>query len=81
MEQAACRGMAPAYPGEPDPFFPERGQALVGNQALITCFKCPVRVECDDYKKRTNTEFGIWAGKYSKRGGEDEDGDGDAADG
>lgn len=68
MDQAACQGMAPSDgDSEPDPFFPERGQAIVGNQAILACFGCPVRTECKDYKDRTGSDYGIWAGEYSKR--------------
>lgn len=65
MTQAACRDVP-----DPDMFFPEKGQALKGNDAIMICFSCPVRNECDDYQKRTDTRFGIWAGKYTKRHGE-----------
>lgn len=69
MEQAACSGMAPEDGSrEPDVFFPEVGQAILGNKAIITCFDCPVREECKDYKARTGTEYGIWAGEFSRRG-------------
>nr|DAK84380.1 MAG TPA: Transcriptional regulator [Caudoviricetes sp.] len=30
--------------------------------------KCPVRVECQDYRKRTGSTDGIWGGKTTKRG-------------
>ncbi len=71
MKDAACRGKAPSSPDEPDPFFPERGQAKLGNDAIITCFRCPVRAECDDYRKRTGSDYGIWAGRFTKRDAED----------
>lgn len=68
MTQAACRGMAPSD-GErqPDIFFPEQGQSILGNEAIITCFRCPVRQECRDYRDRTGSKFGIWAGEWSRR--------------
>lgn len=52
---------------EPDIFFPEQGQTIIGNQAIMACFGCEVRAECADYKKRTDSEYGIWAGNFSKR--------------
>ena len=60
MDQALCVGQ------EPEDFFPKRGQSV--NDALLSCFHCPVRVECDDYRTRTKSTFGIWAGKLQKRG-------------
>lgn len=73
MEQAACRDMAPSDgETEPDIFFPERGQTVLGNKAIMTCFTCPVRVECKEYRKRTDTEYGIWAGEWSRRGDADD---------
>lgn len=69
MEQAACKDMAPSDgESQPDVFFPERGQASLGNIAVITCFHCPVRAACDEYKERTGCTDGIWAGKYVERG-------------
>lgn len=32
------------------------------------CFGCPVRQECADYQKKTDSEYGIWAGDIVKRG-------------
>lgn len=63
MDQAACRDE------DPELFFPEKGQTDIGNAAIMVCFGCPVRRECDDYRNRTGTEHGIWAGTYTKRGG------------
>jgi hypothetical protein len=72
MDRANCAGMAPSDGDtEPDVFFPERGQAILGNEAILACFNCPVRAECKDYKARTGSDYGIWAGEYSKRGPED----------
>lgn len=63
MRDAAC--------GDEDPelFFPEKNETAKGNKAIMICFSCPVRRECEDYRERTGTEYGIWAGSYTKRGG------------
>jgi hypothetical protein len=52
---------------EPDKFFPERGHTAVANEAILACFGCKVRKQCDDYKERTGTEYGIWAGEFTER--------------
>lgn len=65
MEEAACKDV-----DDPDIFFPEKGQSAKGNEAIMLCFGCPVREQCDEYQKRTNTNYGIWAAKYTKRHGE-----------
>lgn len=64
MQDAACKDVE-----DPDMFFPEKGQAAKGNEAILICFECPVRDACDDYRKRTDTRFGIWAAKYTDRHG------------
>lgn len=33
----------------------------------MLCFTCKVRAECKQYKERTGTKHGIWAGEFSKR--------------
>lgn len=63
MSEAACKDT------DPDLFFPEKGETDKGNAAIMVCFSCPVRRDCEDYRTRTNTEYGIWAGSYTKRGG------------
>lgn len=50
-------------------FFPEKGQSAKGNDAIMLCFECPVRAECQDYRKRTGTNYGIWAAEYTDRHG------------
>lgn len=62
MSQAACREE------DPELFFPEKGETAKGNAAIMVCFGCPVRRNCEDYRDRTGTEYGIWAGSYTKRG-------------
>jgi hypothetical protein len=67
MKHAACRGKAPQNQGDPDPFFPERGESRVGNIGKTICFGCNVREQCEDYRQRTNSDYGIWAGKIQPR--------------
>lgn len=68
MENAACAGHAPnAREGEPDPWFPERGQAHVRKAGEEICRSCPVMFECIEYRDRTNTRYGMWAGIMAKR--------------
>lgn len=49
-------------------FFPEKGQAAKANQAIAACFACTVRVQCKRYREATKSEYGIWAGEFTKRG-------------
>lgn len=63
MREAACRTV------DPELFFPEKGQSARGNEAIMVCFGCPVRKQCDDYRKTTDTRYGIWAGQYTDRHG------------
>lgn len=68
MKQAACLGKAPNRRKDPDakdPWFPEKGEST--NTGKIICFTCPVREECDDYRKRTHSKEGMWAGKIEGR--------------
>lgn len=63
MTRAACAGKAPnkrADPKTPDPWFPGKGESH--NTGKIACFTCPVRAECADYRDRTDSRFGMWAG-------------------
>lgn len=62
MTEANCKDE------DPELFFPEKGETAKGNQAIMICFACPVRKECDSYRERTGTEYGIWAGSFTKRG-------------
>ncbi|HEY6018833.1 MAG TPA: WhiB family transcriptional regulator, partial [Candidatus Paceibacterota bacterium] len=62
QEKAACKDMDPAL------FFPERGKVITSNQAIITCFSCPVRMECFEWKTLSGSKEGVWAGQFSKRG-------------
>lgn len=36
----------------------------MGNEATMTCFVCPVKKECREYRKATNSQYGIWAGTW-----------------
>lgn len=68
MTRAKCAGKAPNVRENPDardPWFPGKGHSL--NTGKIICFTCPVRAECEDYKDRTKSEWGMWAGTIKKR--------------
>ena len=58
-----------------DAFFPTKGASQ--KEAKAVCARCPVRIECDDYAKRTNSTYGIWGGvirhRHKKELSEDED--------
>jgi len=62
MQKAACKDKNPSI------FFPEKGDSASGNEAILTCFGCSVRSDCIEYKRLTESDDGIWAGEYSKRG-------------
>lgn len=70
MNRAACKGLAPNLrenPAAKDPFFPGKGQSAT--EAQIICMtKCPVRDECEEFRARTQSKHGVWAGKLQKRG-------------
>ena len=68
QERAACRGVQ-----DPDIFFPQKNELHKGNEAITLCFSCDVRAECEMYRKSTRTQYGIWAGQYTKRTGTDDD--------
>lgn len=68
MEHAACAGHAPNKRENPeavDPWFPEKGQSP--NEGKKFCFTCPVRIECDEYRKRTGSKGGMWGGVIESR--------------
>ena len=74
MKRAKCAGKAPNVRQDPDardPWFPGKGHSL--NTGKIVCFTCPVRAECEDYKVRTGSTHGMWAGRMARR--DEEDGD------
>lgn len=48
-------------------FFPDKSKLVRANDAIMLCFTCKVRAECRDYKKRTNSKYGIWAGEFTRR--------------
>jgi len=58
-EYAACDGMAPTDPNEPDPFFPPMGGSPRG--AIEVCETCPVRRECE--RDHAHERFGVWGGR------------------
>lgn len=49
-------------------FFPPKGRLDIGMTAQLVCLMCEVRTECLDYRKRTDSSYGIWGGEYTKRG-------------
>lgn len=64
MKRASCAGQAPNLKQDPearDPWFPGKGHSL--NAGKIVCFTCGVRAECEDYRVRTGSTYGMWAGK------------------
>lgn len=69
MKRAACKDADPAL------FFPERGKHGLANEAKKICMTpCPVFRECGDYRERTNSDFGVWAGKlYTRKDSSQED--------
>jgi hypothetical protein len=73
MKQAACIGKAPnkrTNPEVPDPWFPGKGESL--NTGKIICFTCPVREACDQYRIRTKSRHGMWAGAIVSKDTEEE---------
>lgn len=66
MEDAACAGMIPAR-GEPDPFFPEKGQATIVQTAQRICMTCPVILACREYRQETGSSYGVWAAQLVSR--------------
>lgn len=68
MRRASCAGQAPNLRKDPDardPWFPGKGHSL--NTGKIVCFTCPVRAECADYRDRTDSTYGMWAGQIKNR--------------
>lgn len=59
MTEASCRGL------EPSLFFPE-STGIKGKReaelAILICSECGVRIECGEYRKETDSGFGVWAG-------------------
>lgn len=73
MRRASCAGRAPDKRTDPDSvdlWFPERGESA--NAGKIVCFTCPVRPECADYRTRTDSRYGMWAGVIPKKEKDDE---------
>lgn len=70
MEEAACAGQPT------DTFFPEiaRGRHATTSEdvrrAAAVCAGCPVRQDCLDYARNTETKHGVWGGVYFSRGRE-----------
>lgn len=72
MDQAACKEKNFPPPGawwkeyDGGIFFPERGKLDDVAKARWTCFVCPVSAQCDEYRNRSGSEYGIWAGKFKE---------------
>jgi hypothetical protein len=73
MEDAACKESNFPPPGawwsvfDPDIFFPERGRLDDVEKAKWTCFVCPVSDNCNEYRVRSGSDYGIWAGKFKEK--------------
>lgn len=50
MTDAACKGVYPKNPEDPDIFFPEQGKSAEWARAI--CADCPVKAQC--------LEYGLW---------------------
>lgn len=62
MKRALC-----AYHPNPDIFHADKGRSKDRLEAMMTCMRCPVQVECQDYRARIDSNFGIWGGKLETR--------------
>ena len=69
QERAACIGMFPTRPGQPDIFFPERGQAHLVEAARAICAACPVFYQCRDWHETTDSRYGVWAAELASKKG------------
>jgi len=72
MERASCKDVPPSRNEDGsinDIFFPEKGG--LPNEAMMVCFSCVVRKQCDDYRERTKTKHGVWAARHLKRDDDD----------
>lgn len=73
MEDAACRESNFPPPGawwdtyDGNIFFPERGRLDDVNKAKWTCFVCPVSQQCDEYRDRSGSDYGMWAGRFKEK--------------
>jgi WhiB family redox-sensing transcriptional regulator len=61
MQYAACAGLGK----EGDIFFPERNTYNV--DAVRLCGGCEVRPQCKEWRKRSNSQYGIWGGVLQTR--------------
>lgn len=59
-EQAEWDGQAACADADVDLFFPENGQS--DRQAMLMCFRCPVRRECLQLALERPERLGIWGG-------------------
>jgi hypothetical protein len=60
--------MLPVKKGEPDIFFPERGETALAHVAQMVCMSCPVFQQCADYQTQMKSTYGIWAAKRESPG-------------
>lgn len=67
MEDAACKNSAPRKRGDDDIFFPEKGQTGLVRDAQMLCMQCPVLRACAEYRKQTNSGYGVWAAQLASR--------------
>lgn len=58
--QAKCHGMA--EPGEPNPFFPKRGDNAQIEATRKFCSDCPVKKNCLGYALDRSEKYGMWGG-------------------
>lgn len=69
MKEARCLDEAPKdkrnNPDAVDPWFPDKGESP--NPGKIMCFTCPVKVECKEYRDRTDSRHGMWGGEIKGR--------------
>ncbi len=60
QERAACVGE------DPQLFFPD-GNGIQAyrkaEQAITICRSCPVIAQCEQYRRDTHSQFGVWAGR------------------
>jgi WhiB family redox-sensing transcriptional regulator len=58
FDRIACAGM------DTELFFPARGRKIQAAHAKAVCERCPVRVQCEEF--RQGAQSGIWGGKSDR---------------
>ena len=63
-DQAACRGEIDLFfaPTRPHYETPDARVDRIG-QAVATCYRCPVRLQCLDFAVTNDEQHGIWGGE------------------